>query len=80
MNETVAPDAAVGPVVMLPGTFTTGAVVSTTAMVKLPVAVRPLASAALQLTVVLPKGNVDPEAGVHVTVGDVGFAAVAVAR
>jgi hypothetical protein len=45
----------------------TGGVVSTTCTIKLVgVALFPCVSAAVQVTVVLPKGKVDPEAGEHV--------------
>src|SRR5258708_14536610 len=50
------------PRVQLPAT---GAWLSTTVTVKLHVAVLPLASVARQLTVVLPIGKVEPEAGVQ---------------
>jgi len=41
--------------------------VSCTVIVKLPVAVLPCVSDAEQFTVVGPKPNVDPDAGLHVT-------------
>ena len=44
-----------------------GALVSTTVITKLPVAVLPLRSEAEQITVVVPSANIDPDGGVHVT-------------
>ncbi len=62
------------------GTFKmVGAVVSSTVTVKLPFAVLRAASVAEQLTVVVPRPKVLPDAGEHVTVGLVGLASVAVA-
>src|SRR5215207_1311173 len=52
---------------MLVGTVRLGAVVSTTVTVNVVVAVLPAASAAVQLTVVVPMGKTLPEAGVHET-------------
>jgi hypothetical protein len=54
------------------GTFTTGAVVSVsvTVTVKEAEPVFPCASVALQVTVVVPTGNVLPEAGLHVGVSE----------
>src|SRR5439155_25525444 len=49
--------------VMFAGTLTTGGVVSWTVTVKEPLRLLPARSAALQLTVVVPRANVDPEAG-----------------
>src|SRR5579884_747327 len=57
----------------------TGLVVSRTVTMKLPVAVLPAASVAEQLTAVVPKGKVLPEAGEQVTVGLAGFWSMAVA-
>jgi hypothetical protein len=51
--------------VMSAGTVTTGAVVSTTATWNDAEPVFPAASWAVQVTVVVPSGNVDPDAGVH---------------
>jgi hypothetical protein len=47
------------------GTVTTGAVVSTTLTWKLAVLELPAASLAVHVTVVVPSGNVDPDAGRH---------------
>jgi hypothetical protein len=58
---------------------TDGRVVSLTVTVKLPVAVLPDESVAEQLTVVVPIGNVEPEAGVHVTSTEPSTLSVAVA-
>ena len=49
------------------GTFMNGGFVSCTVIVKVPVAVLPLVSDAEQVTVVGPKGNVAPDAGLQVT-------------
>jgi O-glycosyl hydrolase len=58
----------------------TGGVVSETVTVKdLGVAALPLASCALQVTVVMPIANVEPDAGLQVTVGFGSTASVAVA-
>jgi hypothetical protein len=54
--------------VIAPGRFIVGGVVSRTVTVKDPLAVLPAASDAEQATVVVPSGNVAPEAGVHVGV------------
>ena len=78
---TTAPLAPVASVVTLEGTFEiVGAVVSRMVTVKLPRAVFPAASVAEQLTVVVPKAKVVPEAGAQVTAGAAGFASVAVAE
>ena len=49
--------------VIFPGNVRAGGVVSTTVKLKLAVPVLPCVSVAVQLTVVDPSGNVDPEAG-----------------
>ncbi len=66
---TTAPDGPVASAVISAGTVTTGKVLSTrvTVTVKLSLAVFPLLSVAEQLTVVVPIGKVEPEAGEHVT-------------
>ena len=64
-------------VVMLAGRAIVGACVSLTVTVKLHVASGVMPFVAVQLTVVVPFGNVLPEGGVQVTVG-VGQPAVAV--
>src|SRR5439155_1042791 len=61
-----APVAAVASTVALAGTVTKGPVVSVTVTVNEAAPLLPLASAAVQLTVVAPSGNVDPLAGVQV--------------
>jgi hypothetical protein len=53
---------------MFAGQLATGACVSFTVTVKLQVAVRPAASVAVQLTVVVPITNVEPLAGTHIIV------------
>ena len=65
-NATTAP---VGPVASTEneeGTVTIGGVVSTTVTRNAPVAALPAASETEQLTVVMPKGKIDPEAGAQV--------------
>src|SRR4051794_19216345 len=64
-NETVAPDAPVASAVLSAGTDTTGAVVSTTVTVNEPLLLFPAPSVAVQWTVVVPSGNVDPDPGPH---------------
>src|SRR5918994_2104593 len=61
----MAPFGPVASATSLAGTLTLGAVVSFTDTVKLPDAVLPAASVASQMTVVAPRPNVDPGAGVH---------------
>src|SRR6266581_2237591 len=53
---------------MAEGTVTLGALVSWTVAWKEPVAVLPWVSVAEQLTVVVPIGKVEPDAGLHVGV------------
>ena len=60
---TAAPEGPVASAVRLPGTVTAGGVVSTTVTLKPPVATFPAASAAEQLTAVVPRAKVEPEAG-----------------
>ena len=55
----------------------TGGVVSCTITVKLPVAILPVASVAVQFTVLVPTGNVLPEGGVQFTVGSGSSSSVA---
>jgi hypothetical protein len=74
-----APVAPVASTVAFAGTVTTGPVVSATVTVKDAVPLLPLASVAVQLTVVAPSGNVDPLAGVHVTARGPSTRSVAVA-
>ena len=52
---------------MSAGTVTVGLVWSCTSMVKVAVPVLPAASVALQVTVLMPRAKVLPEAGVQVT-------------
>jgi hypothetical protein len=63
VKVTFAPLGLVACTVKLAGPVTTGAVVSCTVTVKLPVAVFPALSVALAFTVVVPIGNVLPLAG-----------------
>lgn len=60
---TGAPEALTASTVMLEGSVSTGAALSATVTVKLPLAVLLWESVAEQLTVVVPIGNVEPEAG-----------------
>src|ERR687894_271249 len=61
------------------GSVNSGFVVSCTMTLNEPVPVFPAASVAEQLTVVVPSGNVEPEAGSHVTGTEPSTASVAVA-
>ena len=63
VNVAGAPPGPVASKVMLAGTVTTGAVVSRTVTVNDAVPVLPWASVALHVTVVIPRGNRDPEDG-----------------
>ena len=54
--------------VMLAGQLAVGASLSTTVTVKLHEEVLPLASVAVQVTVVVPSAKVEPEAGVQLIV------------
>jgi hypothetical protein len=70
VNVTTAPVEAVACTVIFAGTVTTGASVSTTVTVKLALDLLPDASVAVHVTVVVPNGNVEPEAGLQVTGSD----------
>ena len=61
-------DGPVASTVFEAGTVTTGFVVSTTVTVNEAVLVFPCVSVALQLTVVVPNANVEPDAGVQLSV------------
>jgi hypothetical protein len=61
-NDTVAPEGSVASSVLAPGTAITGRVVSLTVIVKPLLARLPDGSRAVQVTVVVPRGNVLPEA------------------
>src|SRR5689334_24915933 len=65
---TAAPLGPVASTIMSPGSLTAGPMVSTTVTVKLPVVVRLASFVALQLTVVVPMPNTEPDGGVQVTV------------
>lgn len=67
VNCTWAPFGPVASAVKSAGRVRTGALVSATMIWIVRVAVLPRESAALQETVVVPTGNVEPEAGEHVT-------------
>ena len=73
-----APEGLVASKVMLAKAAITGAVVSCTVTVKLPVLTFPASSVAEVFTVVVPMAKVDPLAGVAVTVGVASPASVAV--
>ena len=75
---TTAPEAAVASAVMSAWVSTAGAVVSRTVTLKVLVPVLWWASVAEQVTVVLPSGKVEPEAGAHVTASVPSTASVAV--
>jgi len=68
VKVTTAPFEAVACAVTFAGTVTVGALVSTTVTVKLALDLLPDASVAVHVTVVVPNGNVEPDAGVHVGV------------
>jgi hypothetical protein len=65
VNVTLAPAGSVGFATMSAGRFRTGGVLSSTITAKVPAATLPALSVAEQETVVVPNGNVEPEAGVH---------------
>src|SRR5262249_54917575 len=64
---TAAPSGPVASAVIGSGTVITGGVVSTTVTVKVAVAILPALSLLVQVTVVAPSGNVEPDAGAHIT-------------
>jgi hypothetical protein len=64
---------------MSPGTVSVGGVESVTVIVKDPDDELPESSVAVQLTVVVPSGNVLPDGGVHTTVGVGSMASTALA-
>src|SRR2546425_3116957 len=66
-TPTVAPLGPVASAVIVPGSTRVGGVVSRTATSNEPVALLPCASVAVHRTATVPRGNVDPEAGVHDT-------------
>ena len=63
-----APVGSAAAMVAFTGTVTAGAVVSATVTVNDPEPVLPWASVAVQLTVVVPRGKVEPLGGVQLTV------------
>ena len=67
VNVATLPDALIASKVILAGSVSVGAVVSLTVTVKDADPVLPAASVAEQFTVLVVIGNVEPEAGVHVT-------------
>lgn len=69
VNVTTAPEGLVASIMMSAGKLSVGDVVSCTVTVKVVgVAALPCVSVALQVTVVLPKAKVEPEAGEQVAV------------
>src|SRR5262249_14957280 len=69
VNVTDAPLGPVASFVMFAGTVSTGAApLLVIVTVNVAVRVLPRVSEAVQVTVVVPVGNVEPDAGVHVTV------------
>nr|WP_238145304.1 hypothetical protein [Antricoccus suffuscus] len=66
LNDTTAPDTDVAGTLIFAGKLRIGAVVSATVTKKLPVCVLLAASVAVHDTVVVPTGNVDPDAGEQV--------------
>ena len=67
VKVTTAPEGEVACAVMLLGTVTRGAVVSTTVTLKLAVAELPVVSVVVQFTTVRPRGKAAPLAGTQVT-------------
>lgn len=65
LNVTRAPVGPVASVEKLAGTVTTGAVVSSTVILKLSLVALPASSVAVHVTVVSPSGNVEPDAWSH---------------
>ena len=63
VKEMVAPEGPVASTVIFAGSVTEGAVVSCTVTLKPPEALLPAESVAEQVTGVVPRGNVEPEAG-----------------
>jgi hypothetical protein len=70
VKVTAAPFDAVACAVIFAGTVTVGALVSTTVTVKPALDLLPEASVAVHVTVVVPNGNVEPDAGLQVTGSD----------
>ncbi len=73
-----APAALGASAVMSAGSARAGAVVSCTVTVNDPDELLPAASVAVQVTVVVPSGNVLPDAGEQTTTGDGSLSSVAV--
>ena len=80
VNVTVAPDALVASTTLLAGNESDGAVVSRTVTVNVALPAFPEESVAVHVTVVVPSGNVEPEAGVHTAVNEPSTLSVAVAE
>jgi hypothetical protein len=70
VNVTNAPEGPVASTVEVAGTATIGAVVSATVTLKDADPVLPPMSVALHVTDVVPRGNVDPEAGMQLVGSD----------
>ena len=69
LYETTAPDGPAASATIVPGSVMLGSVLSPTTTSNESLAALPVASVALQVTVVVPSGNVEPEAGAHETTG-----------
>src|SRR5437879_5778955 len=67
LKVTTAPVIDFASTVRSAGTRTAGGVVSTTVTVKVDAATLPVRSVAVQVTVVMPTGNLAPDAGTHLT-------------
>jgi hypothetical protein len=78
-NDTTAPDALVASVVMFAGSVSVGGAESRTVTVNVPEPVFPRVSEAVHVTVVVPIGNVEPDAGEHVGVIEPSTVSLAVA-
>ena len=69
VKVTAAPEGPVASAVLFPGVLRVGAAESVTVIVKVPLAWFPEKSVAVQVTVVVPRAKVLPDAGEHPTVG-----------
>lgn len=74
----MVPEASVASTVTGAGATTSGGVVSTIVILKLVTALLPAKSVAEQETIVVPSGNVEPEAGEQLIVGDGSIRSLAV--
>ena len=69
VKATAAPEGPVASAVVVPGTVRVGAALSTTVIVKPALAWFPEKSVAVQVTGVVPRAKVLPDAGEHATAG-----------